>query len=521
MSIRRHLWNLGANWFAQLAGIVVFFFLSPFIAHTLGKAEYYLWGLLNLVTGCLGALDLGVRASAGRYVTLYLGAGDHERVDQTLRTGVTFYSFLALGLLAIAGALGWAFPWLFRDMPAGYHAMVQVLLPLLALNLWLSAMRAIFASVLNAHDRFDLSQGVDLGVLAITTVATVLALRWGLRIAALAGIAVAAGAIGAVANVLIARRVYPRLRLLPPAVHRDRLKELFSFGIPALLGNLATKFLGQADAVLVGILFGFEAGAVYWVGCQLLYYTWPFVEQIQNTLFPSIQRSVGAGDWDSVRYAGVRLMKLSLIAGLAMLLGFICLGDRFIRLWMGPEYAEAAVVMALLAVSRIVQLIPQCEITLLYAEGRIWFLTTMGLVESAVIVGSALVLASKAGVGLGFGAGLGLAGVAAAPVVARALLAPVYVWYGYQRTQLRVGSIARHALVPGACVAAAFVGWCLLVRWLVPGGRWAWFAVQVVVALLGYAVFAGALLVPRSDWARLWRRLGLAPAAGPREGAPP
>jgi len=122
----------------------------------------------------------------------------------------------------------------------------------------------------------------------------VLALHSGLRIAALAVIAVAGGALGAVANYLVVRRVYRRLRVLPLAISRERLRELFGFGIPALLGNLATKFTSQADVLLVGALFGMEAGAVYWVGCQLLYYTWPFIEQIQFTLFPSIQRSVGA-----------------------------------------------------------------------------------------------------------------------------------------------------------------------------------------------------------------------------------
>jgi len=97
----------------------------------------------------------------------------------------------------------------------------------------------------------------------------------------------------------------------------------------------------------------------------------------------------------------------------------------------------------------------------------------------------------------------------------------VYVWHGYRRVRLRVGSIVRRALVPGVCVAAAFVGWCWLVRRVVPGGRWSWFAAQVAAALAGYVVIAGTILVPRADRARVWRRLGLARAEAPREGGSP
>ena len=35
-----HARNLAANWTAHGANLVVMFFLSPFVVHTLGKVEY-------------------------------------------------------------------------------------------------------------------------------------------------------------------------------------------------------------------------------------------------------------------------------------------------------------------------------------------------------------------------------------------------------------------------------------------------------------------------------------------------
>ncbi|GAG42518.1 unnamed protein product, partial [marine sediment metagenome] len=53
--------NLAANWTAHGANMVVLFFLSPFIVHTLGKVEYGIWGLLSVLTGYMGIFDLGIR----------------------------------------------------------------------------------------------------------------------------------------------------------------------------------------------------------------------------------------------------------------------------------------------------------------------------------------------------------------------------------------------------------------------------------------------------------------------------
>ena len=57
---RIHARNLAANWIGHGANLVVLFFLSPFVVHTLGKVEYGIWSLLTVLTCSMGVLDLGV-----------------------------------------------------------------------------------------------------------------------------------------------------------------------------------------------------------------------------------------------------------------------------------------------------------------------------------------------------------------------------------------------------------------------------------------------------------------------------
>ena len=52
--------NLFANWVGYGANLLVMFFMSPFVVHTLGDGTYGLWSLLMSITGYLGLVDVGV-----------------------------------------------------------------------------------------------------------------------------------------------------------------------------------------------------------------------------------------------------------------------------------------------------------------------------------------------------------------------------------------------------------------------------------------------------------------------------
>ena len=507
-NLRNHARNLLANWIGQASGLIVVFFMSPFVVHTLGTTSYGLWSLLNVFTGYLGVFDLGMRASTGRFVIFYVGRNDQHRVNDTLRTGLSFFSLISLLILAVAAGVSWAFPVFFPSVPAEYHHTIRILLPLLAVNVWLSAMSGAFASILAAYDRFDLSAAVDVTITLVRTGAVIVALLSGWGILGMTVATVASSALATVANGWMAGRVCPGLKVWPPKLIRERLREMFSFGTASFVGNIASMLTGQTDMVVVGTLLGVSAVTTYSIGAMLVFYTGPFIGQICSTVFPSLQRAVAAEDADGTRWTYIRTLKAVYIIGLPLYLGFVFFGGTFIRLWMGDGFAGAFAVMAILSVSRLVNLASGASASLLYAKGHVWWLTTI----------SSIVAVTNVGASVAFVLGLhwGLAGMAAGNLAAFCAAAPFYLRHAQRTTGLRVGALARQVFLPALCAAGAFSGWCLLVRTIITARSWAWFAVQAALALLGYVLIAMWLLVSRSDRARMWKSLGLAPAAGER-----
>ena len=93
---------------------------------------------------------MGFVLSTGRYIILYLGKNDYGKVDETIRTGLGLYTSLS-GLILVAGCvLSLIFPKVFPSVPREYHSTIAILLPVLAVNIWISALRTVLSSVLGS-----------------------------------------------------------------------------------------------------------------------------------------------------------------------------------------------------------------------------------------------------------------------------------------------------------------------------------------------------------------------------------
>ncbi len=514
-SARVYARNLLVNWGGHAANLVVMFFLSPFIVHTLGKVEYGIWGLLTVITGYLGLFDLGIRASTGRHVALYLGKGDEESLDATIRTGLGFYTAAAVLILAVSLALGYVFPAAFSSVPEQYHIWVKLLLPLMAVNVWISAVRTVTSSVLGAHERFDLARGVDLAMLAVRTVGTIAALKMGYGLPGLVAAVIGSNLVGLVATWAVTRRVHPKLRLWPLMLAKERLRELVSYGVAAFISAIAVKIIGQTDLLIVGAAIDVEEVTTYSVGAMLVYYSSSFLGQIGHTFFPPVQKAVARGETGPARWLFYREVRLGMLVGIPMFVGFIVFGEPFVRLWMFdpgkfPEASVrmAALVMAVLAASKLALLPAFASNQVLAAMGHVKFTASLTATEAAVNLGLSLFFVLVLG--------WGLAGVAAGTLVARLLVRTfVMPWYACRQMGRGLGSFLLGVGGPGLAAGGCYAAWCLVLRTWLRAETWGTFWLCVGLALAGYVPIGLAVLVQRRDRRRLFQKLRLVPAGEP------
>jgi O-antigen/teichoic acid export membrane protein len=404
--------------------------------------------------------------------------------------------------------LGFLFPILFPSVPNEYHVLIQLLLPVLAVNVWISAFRTVLSSVLSAHERFDLARGSDLVVLALRTVGTIAALELGYGLEGLAAAIIGCNIVGLLVNYGLACRVHTGLRLWPLIINKERVRELVNYGIGAFAIAVSAKIIGQTDLVLVGNLIDVEMVTVYSVGAMLLYYSNTFLGQVAYTLFPSLQKAVARGELGSARWLLFRQARLAMILSIVMFVGFISFGEDFIRLWMyDPDHfpldavGQAALVMAILSASKLLLLFSYGCNSVLSATGHIGFAAKMTVAQALTNLTFSVCFV------IFFD--LGLAGVAAGTFFAR-LVTETFVVPPYACHKIGLKWSSYLLVVGGSSLLAGvlFAIICYGIRSILVCNNWLDFSLQVGLALMFYVPICLLLLVTADDRKRLSHKIG-------------
>jgi O-antigen/teichoic acid export membrane protein len=495
MSARSHLHNLFINWGAMIINMTIAFFLAPFIVGTLGPVAYGVWSLLNVVAGYMGVLDLGIGSSTGRHICLYLGKNDHKSVDGTIRTSLGFFGAVGLFVVLCGAVLGILFPQVFRSVPPEMVHLAQWLMPLMALNIVLSAYGAVFRSVLTAHSRFDLSTSVDVLILTLRTAGTIWALKSGGGLVGLATVVVISNVLALVFSYCTAKHLYHPLRVWPLKIRGTHLREMLNFGLAAFFCSVTVQIVGQTDLLVAEWTVNIRAVTIYSIGATVVWYAKPFVDVISNTFFPEIQRTVGAGEIASATSLMFRQSMWTLLVAVPMNIGFMVFSEPFLRLWMGRSLGEdgiktGALIMSILAINKLQIAFTGSYPNMFASLGRIWKITYANIAESVLNLAITLALA--------WGLGWGLSGIALGTLISRALtvtlVAPLLL-----RMEAGIGLRVQFSniLWPGLSTSVLFAAACTAIQKSLSHNTWPTFIFSIVLALVIYSAIALLILVPK------------------------
>ncbi len=495
MSGKIHARNLMFNWGGHAASMMVMFFLSPYIVGKLDAVAYGIWSLLTVLTGYMGLFDLGVRASVGRHIALYLGKGDQKGVDESIRAGLGFFSFTGVLILAVGVLLGLLFPQLFKGVPVEHYTTVRMLLPLMVVNVWLAAVAAVYSSVLAAYDRFDVARSVDFLVLIVRTTATVWALHKGWGLWGLAGALLLGNIFGLWANWLSAHRYHGELRSWPLLYRKNRLREIVSYGVASFLTAFSARVIGQTDLIIAGAFISVADVREYSIGAMIVFYSSTFVKLIGRTFFPALQRAIGAGKMGEAKHLFERQVRLALCFGLLVYIGFATYSQTFIRLWMFQDgFGEASValsasVMTVLALAQLPLLYLLPSLNMLAAMGYIRFNALISTIEAVVNLGLSLFFVIMLG--------WGLVGIAAGSLGGRLLVSCLWVPIYLDRRQgFGIKRLFVSILAPASLAAGLFYLYCRVQVWFFQPETWVSFMSQIFLAFLLWFVIAVLIIFP-------------------------
>jgi O-antigen/teichoic acid export membrane protein len=463
-----------ANWGGFACSAIISFFMSPFIVHHLGTSAYGVWVLVGSLTGYLGLLNLGVRAAVTRYVARFYAESNDREANAVASSALVI--FLIAGLIAVLVSViaAVAIMPLFH-VPASYQIAARVALVLAGFNIATSLVSGVFGGILAALHRFDLINLIEAANSLLTALTIVLFLSAGNGLIALAVInllfAIAAGVVNATAVF----RIYPALSIQFSKCDSEHLKLIFSFSIYTFLLQLSFNVIFYTDSIVIGAVLSVGLVTFFAIAGNLMNYSRMLISGISTTMTPRAGALEAMGRTDEIQMLVLKAMRLATLVMLPTALTFLLRGSSFIRLWMGPEFAErSGRVLWILSLALIFVAGDQVATAVMLGIGAHRAVVLMMCVMAFCNLGLSIVLARRMGI-------VGVAWGTTLPSLAASLL----FWPSYlQRVlRVRVSDLIVSAWLRPALAVAPFGIFTYCIEKLHPANNLLTFFLQVAAIL--------------------------------------
>lgn len=472
--------NLMASWGGHTAHLIVAFFLSPFVVHTLGDVRYGIWSLILSVVGYMGLADIGLRRSISKQLNQYLAHNDHNRAAQVVSTSLALLILAGLAITASAFAVGRFFHLIFSDVSATYMAEVRIVLLLAGVELTLSLVGSVFRRAAEAFNRFDLVNIIGVGRLLLRTVGVVGVLLISPTLIGLVIASLIATGIEVIFLAFLAHHVWPQLRVSLSLCSKQRARELRDFGIPVFIDNISKRIISYTDLLIVGMFLGVQLVTIYSIGLMVVTYAWGFLSQIVTVLTPDIYKKTAIGDHAAAHHLYVRSTNSTAFVSIPILVGILFFAEEFVKLWMGPEYLMAARVMQILAFSMFVTACAYPAGAIILGYGRARLAAFISTSEAVLNLGLSIFLVKFLHMGI-----VGIAvGTLIPAIIFEGVLLPSLAC---RMLGLPYGRFFVLAAFRWTSAAMLFSGICMIAK-LLPTSTWATFTLTVTVL--------GALYLP-------------------------
>jgi O-antigen/teichoic acid export membrane protein len=485
------------NWMTVAAALGVAFFLSPYIVRHLGGVGYGVWTLVNSLVAYMSVLDFGLRGAVTRFVSRYHAQEDHKAASSTVSAAFWLRVWISLGILVGSLILSRLANTFFSIPPFMQNAASWAIL-IAGTSLAVTLTFGIFAGVLAALNRFDLICAVTVSQTILRAVGTILILRSGHGIVALAMWELFVVILANAALTTLSLRVYSEIRLLFKKPDSSVLRQLGGYSFYVVLLNACGQVITYTDNVVVGSIVGVAAVTIFTIAGGLLEYTRQMVSALGMAFLPFVSSMDARGERDQVQRFLIQGTCAVLLVALPIQVALFFRGETFIGLWMGKQYAEASgTVLRILLISQVFMIADYAGYNIAYGLSKHRPIALRMIAEAAANLILSVFLARK----------IGLVGVAWGTVIPGVIN---HLFFGPQymcrvlNTPLR--QFYYHGLLRSLLAMIPFAVSCYLVDRYWSAGNLLQFILQMMVICPFIAL--GVVVLFRKEVFEQWSRIG-------------
>jgi O-antigen/teichoic acid export membrane protein len=367
----------------------------PIVIHYLGLGGYGIWNIIMATATYMRFGSVGVKTAFQKYVAEATGDGDYDRANRLLSTGCAVMLVLSvLGLIPVA--LFSRQIATFAGVPPEFLKSSAGAISLLALIMGMANVGAAFEATVMGGHRIDIVRKCSTLLTVGEGIATVVVLRLGYGLFAMAGVMGASELIYISCCYFASHQVVPQIQVGIKFVSRDVLGELFRFAGSYQLVNLLEVLYASLVPFAVLRAFGANAAGVYAVVTRMAASASMLNEAFLPPILSGGTMVYASGSTERMQALLAKAFKVTLALSLFPL-GFIALfGGMMAHAWTGTTDPSYRVAFYLICTRQILAALSLLALVLYRISGKALLDNIRQAIRIAVMV-AVVILARKLG----------------------------------------------------------------------------------------------------------------------------
>jgi len=318
--------------------IILGFIYTPWMVGKIGQANY---GLYTLATSLIAIfmLDFGLGSAVSRFVSKYRAENNQNAVNNIISAIYKLYIIIDIIILLVL-----AFIFFFLD---GIYVKLnsQELEKFKTLYLLVSFFNVIafpftpLDGILNAYEKLIQLKLCDLFNKVFTVILVVLTLFFVNDVTMVVASNIIVGLLTIIIKIVVVRK-NTDLKVKLKQSNKGIYKTLFDFTLWTTVISVMQRFTHSFAPSVLAMTSDVLEVAVYSPAVTLEQYYYTFSTAIKGLFLPRISRYIAQNKEDEILFLAIKLGRYQIITLGLIFIGFLCVGQDFMILWMGPEYAK-------------------------------------------------------------------------------------------------------------------------------------------------------------------------------------
>ncbi|MBO5054711.1 MAG: polysaccharide biosynthesis protein [Muribaculaceae bacterium] len=350
---------------------IVGLYTSRIVLQALGVIDYGLYGVIGGVVGMASFLNSSMAGATSRFIAFELGRNNSHALKNIFSTALIIHFIIAIIVMILAETIGLWFLNTQMDIPADRMFAANVLYQFSVFSVLIGFTQVPYQATIIAHEKMNVFAYIEIINVALKLINVYLIqLASNERIIIYAALTFGASILIALFYRFYCIKNYPEAKF-STRFDRCKAKELLSFSVFNLYGQMSIVARSQGQPIVLNIFFGLIANAGASIASTIEGAITGLTTSIFHAFRPQIIKQYASNDIFQMQQIMRRAVQFTILAFAIFAIPISIETPRILQLWLGqvPEYSVPF--LRLILLTSLISIINFNNVAAIHATGNI------------------------------------------------------------------------------------------------------------------------------------------------------